>query len=228
MAETVRRGRRSAVPWRTDVAWAVGAAAVLAACSAAIDGSRVTDMEASAFRAVNDLSGGIYPVLWPLMQFGTFVSIPIVVVIALVFRRVRLAIEAAAAGVSAYLVAKIVKGLFPRDRPGVLLDLVHLRGIGTGGRGYPSGHAAVSAALAFVLWPALPRPWRWLVVALAVVVSLMRMYVGGHLPLDVLGGAAIGVACGATVSLVSRMIRPGPGRRRHGTAETELNPTSGV
>src|SRR4051812_19693879 len=112
MAETVRRGR-SAVPWRTDVAWAVGAAAVVAACSAAIDGSRVTDMEASAFRAVNDLSGGIYPVLWPLMQFGTFVSIPIVVVIALVFRRVRLAIEAAAAGVSAYLVAKIVKGLFP-------------------------------------------------------------------------------------------------------------------
>jgi membrane-associated phospholipid phosphatase len=221
-----RREPRRAVRRRSDVASAAGAAAILAACCAAIDGSRVSEFEERAFRAVNEISGTVYPALWPLMQFGTFIAIPVVVVVALVFRRVRLAVEAGAAGVSAYVLAKVVKGLFPRDRPGALLADVHLRGIGIGGRGYPSGHAAVSAALAYVVWPSLPRPWRWVVAILAAVVSLMRMYVGGHLPLDVLGGAALGVACGAVVTLIGGVIRA-PGlqpRRRSPSSAAESDP----
>ena len=216
---------------RTDVAWAAGAVLALAACCAAIDGAAVSDVEERAFRAVNDVSGVVYPVLWPLMQFGTFVSIPVVVALALAFRRVRLAVEAGGAAVAAYLLAKVVKDLFPRDRPGALLEGVHLRGIGTGGRGFPSGHAAVSTALAFVLWPALPRPWRWLVAALAVVVSLMRVYVGGHLPLDVIGGAALGIACGAIATFAGGVVRPrGRARRRavRRGAPARVNPTSAV
>ena len=194
--------RTPVVRRRSDLAWFAGASLVLAGCSVAIDGNTVTAFEESVFRAANDVPSAIYPVLWPVMQFGTFISVPLVAIGALALKRVRLAIEASAAGVSTYVLAKVVKDLFPRDRPGSFLEDVNLHGIGTGGRGYPSGHAAVSASLAFVLWAYLPRGWRWIPVAAAGVVSFGRMYVGGHLPLDVVGGAALGVACGAVATFL--------------------------
>ena len=210
---------------RSDLVWLAGSAVSAVTASLAIDGNVVSDPEEIVFRIANDVPGALFPVLWPLMQFGTFISVPATAIIALAFRRVRLAAELSAAGTSAYFLAKVVKDLYPRDRPGAILAEVHLRGIGIGGRGYPSGHAAVSASLAFVLWPYLPRRWRWVPVALAGVVSFGRMYVGGHLPLDVLGGAALGIACGAAVTFVGKVPSP---------AETELvapggpNPTQGV
>lgn len=194
--------RAPVVRRRSDLAWFAGASVLLAGCSVAIDGNSVAAFEESAFRAANDLPGAIYPVLWPLMQFGTFISVPLVAVGALALKRIRLAIEVSAAGVSTYFLAKVVKDLFPRDRPGAFLEEVQLRGIGTGGRGYPSGHAAVSASLAFVLWAYLPRRWRWVPVAAAGVVCFGRIFVGGHLPLDVVGGAALGIACGAVATFI--------------------------
>ena len=193
---------RSVVRRRSDLAWFAGASLVLAGCSVVIDGNAVAAFEESVFRAANDVPGAIYPVLWPLMQFGTFISVPLVAIGALALKQIRLAIEASAAGVSTYFLAKVVKDLFPRDRPGAFLEEVQLRGIGTGGRGYPSGHAAVSASLAFVLWAYLPPRWRWVPVTAAGVVCFGRMFVGGHLPLDVVGGAALGIACGAVATFL--------------------------
>src|SRR4029453_6419488 len=63
--------------------------------------------------------------------------------------------------------------------------------------GCPSGAAAVGVALATAAGPFLPRRARhvtWLVVAL---VSAARVYVGAHLPDDVLGGVALGWMIGA-------------------------------
>jgi hypothetical protein len=47
-------------------------------------------LEASIFRAVNDLPQGLYTVVWPFMQYGTFITIPALALIALLFRRFRL------------------------------------------------------------------------------------------------------------------------------------------
>ena len=109
-----------------------------------------------------------------------------------------------------WLLAKVVKDAFPRGRPGAILEEATLRGIGAGGRGYPSGHAAVSAASSFGLWAYLPRRWRWVPVGLTGIVCLARVYVGAHLPLDVVGGAALGVATGALATFLGGV----PGRRR--------------
>jgi membrane-associated phospholipid phosphatase len=217
---------------RSDLAWFGGAAVVLGGCSVVIDGNSIAAFEESAFRVANDASGAIYPVLWPVMQFGTFISVPLVAIGALAMKRIRLAIEASAAGVSTYFLAKVVKDLFPRDRPGAFLEDVHLRGIGTGGRGYPSGHAAVASSLAFVLWAYLPRRWRWVPVGVAGVVCFGRMFVGGHLPLDVVGGAALGIVCGAVATFVggapdrnearsdaTEAASEGPGRPESATGE---------
>ena len=194
--------RRSVRRRPSDIAWFAAAIAVVAAASLAIDGASVGSFEERIFRWVNDGPDFLYPGWWVLMQYGTFITIPLAALISLLLRRVRLAIELAVAGIGVYLFAKVVKEAFPRGRPGAVLEGTELRGIGPEGLGFPSGHAAVSAALAFVLFAYLPRGWRWAFVALGVIVSLGRLYVGAHLPLDVVGGAALGVAAAALVTLV--------------------------
>ena len=57
---------------------------------------------------------------------------------------------------------------------------------------FPSGHAATSFACATMLSFAFPRFAPFLYV-LAAAVAFSRVYVGVHYPLDVIGGAALGV-----------------------------------
>ena len=164
--------------------------------------AELTSIEVGTFRAVNELPDGLRVAVWPFMQYGTFVTIPLLAAVALAFRRFRLALAILLAGMGVYLLALITKQIVERDRPGAMLSGVEEREtFADGSLGFPSGHAAVAAAH-------LSR--RWLVVALGLgsVVLLGRVYVGAHLPLDVIGGAALGAVAGSVVKLVVRR-RPG-------------------
>lgn len=79
---------------------------------------------------------------------------------------------------------------------------MHIHGAAAGGLGFVSGHAAVVALLVIVTTPYLGRRGRVVAGLLAGAVCLARVYVGAHLPLDVVGGAALGVAVGAGMRLV--------------------------
>ena len=81
------------------------------------------------------------------------------------------------------------------------LGSVIVRGTPSLGSGYLSGHTALAVAMAVVLTPYLGRGGRWAVWILAVIVGLARMYAGAHLPLDVVGGAALGLAVSGALSL---------------------------
>jgi undecaprenyl-diphosphatase len=48
----------------------------------------------------------------------------------------------------------------------------------------------------------LTWPWATLLTAGAVTTGVARMYVGAHLPLDVVGGLGVGLACGGLAALV--------------------------
>jgi undecaprenyl-diphosphatase len=72
---------------------------------------------------------------------------------------------------------------------------------------FPSGHTATSFAAAVVLGWALPRR-AWLFYVLAAAIGFSRIYVGVHYPIDVLGGAVLGLL------VATALLRLAAARRR--------------
>jgi undecaprenyl-diphosphatase len=163
----------------------------------------VSAAETAVFRGINGPTVLPFLVVWPFMQLGNFVAVPIVAAIAAALRRWRLAAAALVAGAGVYVLAKGVKGIVPRGRPDALLEDVVIRGDVALGRGFLSGHAAVVAALVTVAWPWLGTRGRIAGASLAVAVCLARVHVGAHLPLDVVGGVGLGLAVAGLVLLVA-------------------------
>ena len=174
----------------------------------------VPGWEADVFDAVNGLPEALRWPVWPVMQLGNFWMFIVggAAVYALT-RRVRPALAAAVAVGLAWVAAKIVKDTIQRARPGDLLDHVNLRESDLHGQGYVSGHTTIAFALATVLTAVLPGRWRWLPFPVASGVGFARVYYGAHLPLDVLGGAGLGILCGLAASVAFGTIDPSDPRR---------------
>ncbi len=157
----------------------------------------VSPSEERVFRRCNDAADVLLPLAWPVMQLGSLASVWGRA--AAVHQRSGrdAALRVAVVGTALWGGVKLVKPLVGRGRPDAHLAGVTVRGAEQSGLGYPSGHAAVSLALA--LMGTTPRVWRPFDLAGAGLTSFARMYVGAHLPLDIVGGAAVGLATGALV-----------------------------
>lgn len=91
--------------------------------------------------------------------------------------------------------------VYPEPKP--LVDVPH-------SGAFPSGHASMAFACATVLAWASPRLGLPAFV-LAAAIAWSRVYVGVHWPLDVLGGALLGVLVGTVLVFLARRGRFGAG-----------------
>jgi undecaprenyl-diphosphatase len=155
----------------------------------------------NVFRTINQLPDALGAPTWLVMQGGNLVAVPAAAWVASASGRPRLARRILLAGVSTWALAKVVKQGVRRPRPTVLLAHARSRGRPQSGLGFVSGHAGVATALCAASLPELGHGGRRLAVAATTAIALSRLYVGAHLPLDVVGGAALGLVVEAAVDL---------------------------
>ena len=158
----------------------------------------ISAAEARCFSTVNALPRWPFPAVWLVMQLGSLSGPMIVGALAARAGRPALGRRVAVTGAATWAGAKLVKHTVRRGRPATL-SAARILGREQSGLGYPSGHAAVAAAIATVVAPTLPAGWRRWVWGAALSVGPARMYVGAHLPLDVAGGVAFGIAAASAV-----------------------------
>ncbi len=127
--------------------------------------------------------------------------------IALCFRKTR---KAGALGLAALLLGHIVtseilKNLIRRPRP--FFDVAGLVTVvePPNSTSFPSGHSCASFAAAGTLIGVLHRKDFWpkwgsvLLMVMAVLMALSRIYVGVHYPTDIIAGSLVGLLCSAIV-----------------------------
>jgi undecaprenyl-diphosphatase len=176
-------------------------------CLDIVRGGVVSPSEADAFRLFNDLPRFVTPFALVLAALGSAAAAGAAVAAAAALRRFRLAGELLVASGLAFGIGFGVQALDLRPGPAALaaavghVNRLHLPGWLGGATGFPSVGLAVAAALAASAGPYLTRPARrlaWLAVA---GVAGARLYGGHDLPVDMVGGLAIGWAIGAALNL---------------------------
>jgi undecaprenyl-diphosphatase len=181
----------------------MAAGAAVLVMSTLVAKRRVYGWEVAVFQAINGLPDSIRPYLWVLNQYGTAVTIPVATFVALLFRKWRMALALAISGGAVYVLARVIKEYVARGRPSAFVEgVVEREMFSADSLGYPSGHAAVAWAITIIVLAYLGRPWQIAAIALAIVVPIVRMYVAAHLPLDLIGGAALGITVASAVNLL--------------------------
>ncbi len=176
----------------------------VAALAIALSDQDLPSVEEDVFRWINDWPDGLRYVLWPVMQLGAFgVVFAVSAATYLIWRRWRVAVAILGSGVVCYVTVKIIKNLVERGRPALYLEDLNLRESLDGGLGFASGHTAIAFAAATVLTLVLGTWGRIVAFALATTVGVGRIYFGAHLPLDVVGGACVGIAVGSIMKIAT-------------------------
>lgn len=160
----------------------------------------MTETELSFLHFLHQFTGNVFAdstVLF-LTKLGNMGAVWVVLGLGLTcFRRTRLLglTVLLAAFFSSLLGNGFLKPLIDRQRPCEIVSGINFLIPCPGDGSFPSGHTFAGVAAATVFW--LTRaPGRGLVLILAALIALTRLYLFVHFPSDILGGIVFGIFCG--------------------------------
>jgi len=171
-------------------------------------GTGSVQWDQSLQRRLNQVPSWASSVLTPLSKvFSPLgISLALVLIVASCVLRVRSPWPVAFGGLGAglaWLGATVAKAVADRPRPYESVPGTVLRQMHAHASSFPSSHTAAAFGLALALLPFLPRPAGVVALVYAFFVAWSRIYLGVHFPLDVLGGAGIGLMAGGLVLVLS-------------------------
>ena len=162
----------------------------------------------AAFRAINGLGPG-HDWLWTLLDPHTrnYVALILVAVVAAAVtqpsRIPSVLGRVVGSALVAFAILEAVYAVYDRPRPEEVpaAEFESLAGHTWAHlNSFPSGHMAITAALAVATALIFP-PLRWLLWSYVAVVAFTRVMFGAHFPIDVLAGTALGVGSALLVAL---------------------------
>lgn len=165
-----------------------------------------TGWEYSWFMTINEWPERWYYPMVIITALGSGWMAAASIVVAFFARFYRLAWRLALSIMTAVVIVAAAKHFVDRERPEGLFDSLHERAVELG-MGFPSWHATAITVIMLTLLPYLHGKWRLLVPLLIVAVSLSRLYLGVHIPLDIIGGMALGTAIVASIRILPQHIR---------------------
>jgi undecaprenyl-diphosphatase len=194
--------------WPAVVITLLVALATLVAATAIAHSGKVSRPEADVFHAINDLPNWLRPVMY-VFQLAGLLFVPLVVaIIAAFFRKWWLTLcLVLLIPLKLFFEKEVIKNLVDRQRPGTSIchgdpTCGHFRSVPLHGPSFVSGHAIITASVATLLFFYLGRTGRIIVISIVVLNGIARVYLGAHNPLDVVGGAALGVCIGCLLLLI--------------------------
>jgi undecaprenyl-diphosphatase len=162
-------------------------------------------MDIYFFQLINGISGHFAWLDSFMIVTAQYSPVFLALVLALLYLSFREKSQRAAllAGISAFLalgIGQVIGWIVNRPRPYSLATHVLIGR--TVDSSFPSDHATLAFAVALLLWY-YHKKLSLSLLALALMLSFARVYVGVHYPTDVLGGAILGSGVGLVVGKLS-------------------------
>ncbi len=170
---------------------AIAALLLFAVSVVASRGPKVTSFESDIFFWIHDLPNYLNPFLYLITQAGSVYLLALLLAFYVYRGHYHVVLRLLMTGTMAYLLAGFCKSVWGRARPFDLLNDVSVLDYFQG-PGFPSGHVALATALALTVGHYITKKNHWIPVLWIVGVAFSRIYLGVHLPLDIVGGFAIG------------------------------------
>lgn len=167
----------------------------------------VGPIETALFTVFNRLPSWLTGIFLILSFPGTLAAVLLVALVALTRKHYVNSLKILIGGISAFSVAFLLKQLAIRARPIELLSNVDVREYSIGTNGFPSGHVATATALAVITYQYVPSKYHKYITWSVIGVAASRLYLGVHLPADLLGGFAVGLICGSISALIFGTMR---------------------
>jgi uncharacterized membrane protein YbhN (UPF0104 family)/membrane-associated phospholipid phosphatase/tRNA A-37 threonylcarbamoyl transferase component Bud32 len=180
----------------TDWAWLV--AGTVGTIVAGLWAQTQSAIDLNVYQPVNDLSDFFDGPAKGILALGSIVAVAVVTLLFVAVRQPRIAVRVGIGGGIAWGIAKLLNDVLPAHT----ISGLHLHVRWGDGPAFPEAHVAAFVAIAAVLAPYAVRPFRRLLLLVALLVALSAMYLGTGYPSDVLGGLFLGLAAAALVLVV--------------------------